>query len=152
MPTSSTFTRGAVSEKEASCPHQTDALPSTYLFQHRDIPSEIVSAIFSRMGNCALHPAKRNGSYTGPVLQDGPKWVVQSIGLERKTAIVHRKADLHLVGNLQWRSTNKRLHGVTVQIHYRDGAAKTFPCRSKRQTERAHDPARRIPSSKGIER
>lgn len=108
--------------------HTTRALDG-YLFEHRDIPTEIASYVKAKLGFIVknVHPPRRNASYKGPVLLNTPDWLIQVIGGNCRTAIIHRKADVTLVGSLQTHDRAKRLIGAFAQVHYNGGQAKAYP-------------------------
>lgn len=73
-------------------------------------------------------PAKENGSYKGRIILNNDAYIVQAVGREEKTAVVHRKEDVELMGSkLKWRDENKKLHNADVQIHYSGDKAKAYP-------------------------
>lgn len=110
-----------------SSAHTTRALDS-YLFEHRDIPTEIASYAKAKLGpDVNVHPPRRNASYKGPVLLNTPDWLIQAVGGNGSTAIIHRKVDVTLVGSLQTRDQAKRLIGAFAQVHYNGGQAKAYP-------------------------
>jgi len=73
-------------------------------------------------------PAKEHGSYKGTIILNNADYLVQAVGKDQRTAVVHRKADVELVGSkLAWRDQNQRMHGADVQIHYSGSTAKAYP-------------------------
>ncbi len=127
--------------------------PADYLFPRNNIPLEVKGFALARLGNDAqIHPARRNGSYKGTVLLNSSGWIVQAIGRDTKTAIVHRKADVTLVGSVRWRDANKRLGGAAVQVHYNDGTGKAYPLRDEQSRPRPARPAEQTRGSTDIER
>lgn len=108
------------------------------------IPHEIKAFVDKRLGQDAkgdprvddqgntikpsVFPAKENGSYKGKVILNTETHLVQSIGKDEKTAVVHDKANLELMGErLKWRDANQKLHNADIQIHYQDGKGKAYP-------------------------
>ncbi|MBZ0134317.1 MAG: hypothetical protein K8D98_00100, partial [Rhodanobacter sp.] len=75
---------------------------------------------------------RRNASYKGVVLLNTPDWLIQAIGRNGSTAIIHRKADVTLIGSLQARDRAKRLIGVSAQVHYNGDRAKAYPLNAER--------------------
>jgi hypothetical protein len=130
--------------------HTTRALDG-YLFEHRDIPTEIASYAKAKLGpSVSVHPPRRNASYKGPVLLNTPDWLIQAIGSNGSTAIVHRKVDVTLIGSLQTRDKAKRLIGASAQVHYNGGQAKVYPLSmEKLHAATRQEASRRTP---GIER
>lgn len=127
--------------------------PADYIFRRNDIPLEVKAFALSRLGNDAqVHPARRNGSYKGAVLLNSDDWLVQAIGHNLKTAVVHRKADVTLMGSVKWRDANKRLGGAAVQVHYNDGNGKAYPLRDEQSRPRPARPAAQTRRSTDIER
>lgn len=132
-------------EKEA--PTKKDA--GNYITPPDKIPHEIKAFIDKRLGHDAdgnqrtengapvkpsVFPAKENGSYKGKVILNTETHLVQSIGKDEKTAVVHEKANLEMVGNrLKWRDENQKLHNADIQIHYKDGKGKAFPHASEKE-------------------
>lgn len=83
----------------------------------------------------AVVPARENGSYWGKVFLNREGHLVQSVGKDQNTAVVHNKDRLELVGQrLQWLDENKRMGGTAVQIHYHGDKAKVYPD-SRRERE-----------------
>lgn len=108
------------------------------------IPQEIKAFVEKRLGQDSkgdprqddkgnaikptVFPAKENGSYKGKVILNNETHLVQSIGKDEKTAVVHDKANLELMGErLKWRDANQKLHNADIQVHYQDGKGKAYP-------------------------
>lgn len=67
-----------------------------------------------------FHPAREGGSYKGPVLYADKNYIVQGVGKDRDSAVVHKREDLELVtSNLLWREENNRLGSTPIQVHYK---------------------------------
>lgn len=104
-----------------------------YLFEHRSIPTEIAGYAKAKLGpNANIHPPRRNASYKGVILLNTPDWLIQAIGRNGGTAIIHRKADVALIGSLQARDRAERLIGVSAQVHYNGDRAKAYPLNAER--------------------
>ncbi len=120
--------RGACPEELCTLPTRAARVLEGHLFEHREIPAEIAIYAKAKLGpSVNVHPPRRNASYKGPVLLNTPDWLIQAIGGNGSTAIIHRKADVTLVGSLQIRDRAKRLIGVSAQVHYNGGHAKAYP-------------------------
>jgi hypothetical protein len=108
--------------------------PAEHLFRHSDIPSEITSYIGAKLGVKAdIYPARSNASYKGSVLLNATDWLVQTVGKNMSTAVVHRKADVTLIGAIALRDRAKRLVGASIQVHYNTGKAKAYPLDDHRE-------------------
>jgi hypothetical protein len=102
--------------------------PAEHLFHHSGVPAEIKSYIVARLGaNADIHVARGNASYKGPVLLNAADWLIQTVGKNMSAAVVHRKADVTLVGAVALRDRAKRLVGASIQVHYNAGKAKAYP-------------------------
>ncbi len=67
-----------------------------------------------------FHPAREGGSYKGPVLYADKNYIVQGVGKDKDSAVVHKRSDLELVtSNLKWREENNRLGSTPIQVHYK---------------------------------
>lgn len=67
-----------------------------------------------------FHPAREGGSYKGPILYADNNFIVQGVGKDKDSAVVHRRSDLELVtSNLKWREENNRLGSTPIQVHYK---------------------------------
>lgn len=104
-----------------------------YRMPHKDIPPHLNEIAARKLkipeGDLSLNPCREGGGYKGKVLHADSNFIVQAVGKEGKSAVVHRTADLDFQNqNLKWRSENQRLGSVDVQVHYgRDGKAKVYP-------------------------
>lgn len=120
--------RGACSAEISTPPTHAVRVLDSHLFEYREIPIEIASYAKAKLGSDVnVHPPRRNASYKGPVLLNTPDWLIQAIGGNCSTVIIHRKADVTLVGSLQTRDRAKRLIGAPAQVHYNGGQAKAYP-------------------------
>lgn len=126
-----------------------------YVMDHKEIPKEISSFVAEKLGkDASVHPAREGGGYKGKVLLNSDQYLVQSVGREGKSAVVHRKDDLEIKGsNLAWRDQNKRLGSVDVQIHYDAGKAKMYAWNREREDQvrfvtKAQEFAKTITSAK----
>ena len=69
--------------------------------------------------------AKENGSYYGPVILNNDKFIVQAVGKDRISAVVHHKDDVALQGaSLALLDAKKTMNGPSVQVHYTGDKAK----------------------------
>lgn len=76
--------------------------------------------------------AKENGSYYGPVILNSERFIVQAVGKERLSAVVHHKDDVALQGgSLAMLDAKKTMNGASVQIHYSGDKAKAYPWADK---------------------
>lgn len=84
-----------------------------------------------------ISTAKENGSYYGPVILNNEKFIVQAVGKERRSAVIHHKDDVALQGSsLALLDAKKTMNGTSVQVHYSGEKAKAYPWADKaRQTQ-----------------
>lgn len=74
-----------------------------------------------------ISTAKENGSYYGPVILNNEKFIVQAVGKERLSAVVHHKDDVALQGaSLALLDAKKTMNGTSVQVHYTGDKAKAY--------------------------
>ena len=115
-----------------------------YLHKIEEVPKEVrdyainklnpVDAAGERMkdaqGNqitARISTAKENGSYYGPVILNNEKFIVQAVGKERLSAVVHHKDDVALQGaSLALLDAKKTMNGTSVQVHYTGDKAKAY--------------------------
>ncbi|WP_146098038.1 KfrB domain-containing protein [Xanthomonas arboricola] len=142
-------------EKEEAPRIQTQRPLGEYVMDHKEIPKEISSFVTEKLGkDASVHPARDGGGYKGKVLLNNDQYLVQSVGREGKSAVLHRKEDLEIKGsNLVWRDENKRLGSVDVQIHYDAGKAKMYAWNREREDQlrfvnKAQEFAKTITSAK----
>jgi hypothetical protein len=91
-----------------------------------------------------ISTAKENGSYYGPVILNNEKFIVQAVGKERLSAVVHRKEDVALQGaSLAVLDAKKTMNGTNVQVHYTGEKAKAYPWADK--SRQAADPGKDMP-------
>ncbi|QGG78951.1 KfrB domain-containing protein [Pseudomonas syringae] len=105
-----------------------------------DIPQDIRSSVAERLGpESDVFPAKENGSYKGPVIHADSAYLVQAVGKDHKTAVIHQRADVQLMGAaLQSRDARNDLVNRNVQLHYRGDQAKGYPWDAEKEaTQRA---------------
>jgi monoamine oxidase len=89
-----------------------------------------------------ISTAKENGSYYGPVVLNNDKFIVQAVGKDRISAIVHHKDDVALQGaSLALLDAKKTMNGTNVQIHYTEDKAKAYHWsdKSKQVAESGND-------------
>ncbi|WOP85254.1 KfrB domain-containing protein [Citrobacter koseri] len=111
-----------------------------YRMDAGEIPQEIRSNIAGKLGTEAeVFPAKENGSYKGPVVHADKDFVVQAVGKNQQTAVVHRREDVEMMGaSLKGRDANNDLENRNIQVHYRGDKAKAYPWDAeKEQQQRA---------------
>ncbi|HBN8448260.1 TPA: hypothetical protein NI803_004603 [Pseudomonas aeruginosa] len=111
-----------------------------YRMDAGNIPQEIRSSVADRLGTEAeVFPAKENGSYKGPVIHADKGFVVQAVGKNQQTAVVHQRADVEMMGaSLKGRDANNDLVNRNIQVHYRGEHAKAYPWDAeKEQQQRA---------------
>jgi len=91
-----------------------------------------------------ISTAKENGSYYGPVILNNEKFLVQAVGKERLSAVVHHKDDVALQGaSLALLDAKKTMNGTNVQVHYTGDKAKAYHWSDK--SKQAADPAKDAP-------
>lgn len=100
-----------------------------YRMDSGDIPQNIRSNVAERLGSESdVFPAKENGSYKGPVIHADSAYLVQAVGKDQKTAVVHQRADVQIMGAaLQSRDARNDLVSRNLQVHYRGDQAKAYP-------------------------
>ncbi|MDR0576126.1 MAG: hypothetical protein LBI87_00950 [Candidatus Accumulibacter sp.] len=135
-------TAGGQQDKQSGIPIYRKV--GNFIMRPDQVPAEIQAYVRDRLGydaegnprkdekgeeiKPAVVPAKENGSYKGTIILNSESYIVQSVGKEARTAVVHRKDDVELVGSkLKWRDENKKLHNADVQIYYNDDKAKAYP-------------------------
>lgn len=126
--------------------------PGQYLFPLQDVPVEVRQFVESRLqidaeGNpkrgasgedikITIATAKENGSYYGPVVLNNSEFIVQAVGREQTTAVVHSKAHINLEGaSLNALNEQNRMHGFNVQVHYKADVGKAYPYRRHSQEQ-----------------
>jgi hypothetical protein len=88
-----------------------------------------------------ISTAKENGSYYGPVILNNDKFIVQAVGKDRISAVVHHKDDVALQGaSLALLDAKKTMNGTSVQVHYTGDKAKAYHWSDK--GKQAADPAK----------
>ncbi|MDR1709144.1 MAG: hypothetical protein LBS70_05430 [Candidatus Accumulibacter sp.] len=144
-------------EKKADIPQVKKA--GEFIMKHEDIPAEIQTYVQERLGRDSdgnqrrdetgaefkpsIVPAKENGNYKGTIILNADNYIVQTVGKEARTAVVHRKEDVALMGSrLQWRDENKKLHNADVQIYYNGNKAKAYPWDREKALEAARTPGK----------
>lgn len=108
------------------------------------ITDDLRAKIASQIGHEAVaYPAKVGGSYKGPVIHADESFVVQAVGRERNSAVVHQRSDLEMQGaQLRQRDRNNDLNNRNIQVHYRGTTAKVFPL-NEHPTQASERPAER---------
>lgn len=92
-----------------------------------------------------ISTAKENGSYYGPVVLNNDKFIVQAVGKERLSAVVHHKDDVALQGaSLALLDAKKTMNGTNVQIHYTGDKAKAYHWTDK--SKQVAEPAKETPT------
>ncbi|MDR0564690.1 MAG: hypothetical protein LBG78_07145 [Azoarcus sp.] len=107
-----------------------------YLFDNKQIPKTLVDATKQRSENNSISivTPKENGSYKGQVLLNSDVWLVQLVGKEGNTAVVHQKKDIEFVGSsLIERNEHKKLNKADVQIHYKGEKARAYPWKKEKE-------------------
>nr|CAC79167.1 hypothetical protein 24.1 kDa [uncultured bacterium] len=120
-----------------------------YRMDAGNIPPEIRNSVAGKLGvEAEVFPAKENGSYKGPVIHADKDFVVQAVGKNQQTAVVHSRTDVEMMGaSLKGRDANNDLENRNIQVHYRGDQAKAYPWdaakeqqqRAARSTEKAAD-------------
>lgn len=126
----------------AASPSAQSRTPSVrgYRMDSGNIPQEIRSNVAAQLGPEAdVFPAKENGSYKGPVIHADTGYVVQAVGKDHQTAVVHQRADVQMMGAaLQSRDARNDLINRNLQVHYRGDQAKAYPWDAEKEaTQRA---------------
>ena len=149
----------------SSTPAQSKSAPAkvagNYIHKIEEVPKEVrdyainklnpVDAAGERIkdaqGNnitARISTAKENGSYYGPVILNNEKFLVQAVGKERLSAVVHHKDDVALQGaSLALLDAKKTMNGTNVQVHYTGDKAKAYHWSDK--SKQAADPAKDAP-------
>lgn len=92
-----------------------------------------------------ISTAKENGSYYGPVILNNDKFIVQAVGKERLSAVVHHKDDVALQGaSLALLDAKKTMNGTSVQVHYTGDKAKAYHW-SDKSKQQAAEPSKDVP-------
>lgn len=137
-------TSGAAGKQSESPAKDTLKKVGDFVMKPELIPTELQAFVKERLGRDpegnprkdekgadlkpTVVPAKENGSYKGSIILNNENYIVQAVGREAKTAVVHRKEDVELMGSkLKWRDENKKLHNADVQIYYSGDKAKAYP-------------------------
>lgn len=139
-----------------------------YIHKIEEVPKEVrdyainklnpVDAAGERMkdaqGNnitARISTAKENGSYYGPVILNNEKFIVQAVGKERLSAVVHHKDDVALQGaSLALLDAKKTMNGTSVQVHYTGDKAKAYHWSDK--SRQAAEPIKTAPSKETPEK
>jgi hypothetical protein len=88
--------------------------------------------------------AKENGSYYGPVILNNERFIVQAVGKERLSAVVHYKEDVALQGaSLAMLDAKKIMNGTSIQVHYTGDKAKAYHWSDK--SKQVAEPAKEAP-------
>lgn len=137
-----------------------------YIHKIADVPVEVreyainklnpVDAAGERINDAQGNPitarisaAKENGSYYGPVVLTNDKYIVQAVGKERLSAVVHRREDVELQGaSLALLDSKKQLNTMSVQTHYTGNKAKVYPWAEKNR--QATEPAKEAPAKEAV--
>jgi hypothetical protein len=91
----------------------------------------------------SVQSAKEHGKYQGRVLLNNEQYLVQAIGKDELSAVVHDKTRMEFVGSrMQWLDQNKRMQGQSVQIFYNGDKSKTYPWNSERAKEATKETAK----------
>ncbi|MCP3050754.1 hypothetical protein K6X12_06535 [Xanthomonas euvesicatoria pv. allii] len=148
-------TPAAGNPEKDEAPRTTQRPLGEYVMDHKEIPKEISAFVTDKLGkDASVHPAREGGGYKGKVLLNNDQYLVQGVGREGKSAVLHRKEDIEIKGsNLVWRDENKRLGSVDVQIHYDAGKAKMYAWNREREDQmrfvtKAQEFAKTITSAK----
>jgi len=101
----------------------------TYRFPETAISDELRDKIASVTGvDAVAYPAKAGGSYKGPVIHADESFIVQAVGRDRSSAVLHQRSDLEVQGAaLRQRYQRDDLIERNIQVHYRGTTAKVFP-------------------------
>lgn len=145
--------------------HRNNKVIGDYLHKIEEVPKEVrdyainklnpVDAAGERIkdaqGNnitARISTAKENGSYYGPVILNNEKFIVQAVGKERLSAVVHHKDDVSLQGaSLALLDAKKTMNGTNLQVHYTGDKAKAYHWSDKNRqaTEPAKDAPEKAP-------
>lgn len=152
----------------SSTPAQSKSAPAkvagNYIHKIEEVPKEVrdyainklnpVDAAGERIKDAKGDPitarisaAKENGSYYGPVILNNEKYVVQAVGKERLSAVVHRKEDVALQGaSLALLDAKKTMNGTNIQVHYTGDKAKAYHWADKNKSE----PVKEAPAKEAV--
>lgn len=117
--------------------------PGDYLMNIEDVPREVREYAINRLaagggGSRDDRPnisvARENGSYYGPVILNNERFIVQAVGKDRGSAVVHPKELVELQGVANELNEKRRLNGFSVQVHYTGDRAKGYPYKPKEAT------------------
>ncbi|WP_281661198.1 KfrB domain-containing protein [Microvirgula aerodenitrificans] len=140
------------SSAEQRLPSKTKVI-GDYLHRINEVPKEIrdyainklnpVDANGERINDTQGNPimarvatAKENGSYYGPVILNNDRFIVQAVGKDRLSAVIHHKNDIALQGSsLQLLDARKTMNGTNVQIHYTGEKAKAYPWQAEKNRQ-----------------
>lgn len=119
------------------------------------IPDGIRNAASSKIGpEVNVQPAREDGSYKGKIVYANDRYLVQAVGKEGKSAVVHQRSDVEMVGDkMKWRAENGKLTNADMQIHYDGQAAKGYVWnREREQAARAERAAGATKDQAGAQR
>lgn len=88
--------------------------------------------------NANVTTARETGSYRGPIMHANKDILVQVLGNEKKSVIVHDAKLVEMMGSkMQKAAGQQRLVGESVQIHYKEGSGKAYPLPLKDRSKSA---------------
>lgn len=114
-----------------------------YRIPESAITDDVRAVIASKIGDQAVaYPAKVGGSYKGPVIHADDSFIVQAVGKDRNSAVVHQRSDLEMQGaQLRQRDRNHDLVDRNIQVHYRGTSAKAYPMNPASPAQSSDKPA-----------
>lgn len=99
-----------------------------YRMPASDIPESLRGQVAKTLGveseSLKMASAREGGSYYGKVLHADSNFIVQGVGKEGKSAVIHRASDIEFMSSsLKWRAENGRLgrggeSAANLQVHY----------------------------------
>ena len=108
-----------------------------YRMKPAEIPEGIHLSIADRLGlEAEAFPAREKGSYKGPVIYADSDFIVQAVGKNQQSAVVHRREDVKIVSaTLRGRDANNDLENRNIQVHYQGDSANAYPWNPEKEQQ-----------------
>lgn len=134
-----------------------------YRMPASDIPESLRGQVAKTLGvdseSLKMASAREGGSYYGKVLHADSNFIIQGVGKEGKSAVIHRASDVEFMSSsLKWRAENGRLgrggeSAANLQVHYAANGepsktARAYAYNPERQAQRESskpEPAKAAP-------